>query len=266
MNYASTTTFVQWGYPGLIAVAVVLLAITALVSFLVVRFVRKVLHLTTNGEVGGSIIANIIRVVIWALGISLVLKECLGMDPSVIWGALGVSGIALSLGLQNTISNLIGGLQLSLSRDVSVGDWVIIGSNAPAKVIDINWRMVKLKDENGIMFLVPNSVLNTTTVQVLPEPYTIYFALALASDIDLDEVKTEIVRIAYENLRQADMNYGETVPLLSVTGSTVDSITARLKVYALRSYTQIQIDNVVMPPVLDYLKSIGGLAHCYSGK
>ena len=94
----------------------------------------------------------------------------------------------------------------------------------------------------------------------------VYFALALASDIDLDEVKTEIVRIAYENLRQADMNYGETVPLLSVTGSTVDSITARLKVYALRSYTQIQIDNVVMPPVLDYLKSIGGLAHCYSGK
>lgn len=265
MNIESTSTFAAWGYLGVALVGLVILAITALASVLLVRFARKVLHLTTDGEIGGSIIANIIRVVIWALGISFILKMCLGLNPSVIWGALGVGGIALSLGLQNTVSNLIGGLQLSLSRDVSVGDWIVIGSNPAAKVIDINWRLVKLEDENGVRFLVPNSVINTTSVQVLPEPYVLLLPLSLRPGCDVSALKEEVTGLAFDKLQEAGMCYGDKRPLLSVTGTTVDSIDAALKVFALRDNTQIQINNAVMPAVLALLEERDALAHCYSG-
>lgn len=264
MNIQSTSAYQAWGYPGVVITALILIALTAIISAVAVRVARKMLHFTTNGEVGGSIITNIIRVVVWALGISIILQTCLGINPSVIWGALGIGGIALSLGLQNTVSNLIGGLQLSLSRDVSVGDWIIIGSGQPAKVQDINWRLVKLEDENGILYLVPNSVVNTTPVTVLPEPYVLLFDLAVAPSADISAIKEDIIRIAHDALVEAGMNFSERRPLLSISGSGVDVQFAHLKVFASRDYTQIQINNVVVPPVLAYLREHGMQAHCYS--
>ena len=196
MNIESTDIFIHWGYPGVIVLAVVIFAVTGLVSHLVIRLVRRFLKEATDGNVGGSIIANILRVCIWGLGLSAVMSLCLGINPGLIWGALGIGGVALSLGLQSTVSNLIGGLQLSLSRDVSVGDWVTVGSGVPSEVLDINWRVTKLRDEFGNMSIVPNQVLNSTAVIVHPNAYTPYFDIALANNVDVDALGEQIVQIA----------------------------------------------------------------------
>ena len=226
---------------------------------------HRVLSRATNGEVGGTILANIIRVCVWGLGISAIMSMCLGINPSVIWGALGIGGVALSLGLQSTISNLIGGLQISLSRDVSVGDWVVIGSGVPSKVIDINWRVTKLIDEFGNVSIVPNQVLNSTAVVVQPTPNAIYIDIALASDVDLAEISEKLVSIADDALVKADMRYEDKQPLVSFMGSTVDSIAVQLKLFTKRDFNRIEVNNVAIPPVIEYLESIGALAHCYSG-
>ena len=43
--------------------------------------------------------------------------------------ALGIGGIAISLGFQDTLSNLIGGLQVSLLRIIKPGDNIEVGSS-----------------------------------------------------------------------------------------------------------------------------------------
>ena len=262
----ATEAYQDNGYLGVVLLALTIVLVTMLVSVMLIRIMRRALKHATDGEVGGSILVNISRGAIWVFGLSLILKYCLNFEPTVIWGALGVGGIAISLGMQSTISNLIGGLQLSLSRDVSVDKWVIIGTGVPAKVIDINWRVTKLRDEFGNKYIVPNQVLNSTAVTVLTEPYSLYLDLSLATDADMETITPKVISIAYEALKESGMLYEDRMPVLSVTGSTVDSISTRLKVFAHRDFTQIEINNAVMPPILSYLQSINALAHCYSGQ
>ena len=50
------------------------------------------------------------------------LSTCYGVDVSAAITALGIGGIAISLGFQDTIANLIGGLQVSLLRIIKPGD------------------------------------------------------------------------------------------------------------------------------------------------
>lgn len=47
------------------------------------------------------------------VGGSVMLSTCFGIDVSAAITALGIGGIAISLGFQDTISNLIGGVQVS---------------------------------------------------------------------------------------------------------------------------------------------------------
>lgn len=61
-----------------------------------------------------SLIINIGRGVVWVIGGSIILQSCFGINPNALVTALGVGGVALSLGLQDTLSNLIGGIQMTL--------------------------------------------------------------------------------------------------------------------------------------------------------
>ncbi|MFR3452353.1 MAG: mechanosensitive ion channel domain-containing protein [Collinsella sp.] len=54
---------------------------------------------------------------------------------------LGVVGIAVSLGFQDTLSNLIGGLTVSVSRTVEPGDNIRMGPSGVTGVVqDVTWR------------------------------------------------------------------------------------------------------------------------------
>lgn len=197
----STYLYAHGGYFTVIAVGVLIIIATLVLSQLLVTIMHRALNKTTGGEVGGSIIANVIRVGVWIVGLSILLKACFDYNTAVLWGALGIGGIALSLGLQNTISNLIGGLQMSLSRDLTLGDWVTVG-NITGQIKDITWRVMKVQDSSGNNYILPNAMLNTTAISVLPPYQTISLPLVFSDSIDLDSVQTDIPQIAYAGARK----------------------------------------------------------------
>lgn len=260
-NITGTYLYQTGGYIAVAIAALVIIVATAVIAHLLTRLVGRMLKHATNGEVGGSIFKNIIRASLWVLGISIILNACFGFDTAVLWGALGIGGIALSLGLQNTISSLIGGFQISLSRDISIGDWVTIGSMT-GEVKDISWRVMKVQDMLGQNHIIPNSMLNTTAVTVMPLWQRVELPLVFARDADLEAISRELVPIAYAALGQAQLRHKDMMPMLAINGTAVDSITASLIVYAHRKCTLAQVDDAVMPPVIDYLRSINALAIC----
>ncbi len=77
-----------------------------------------------------SIFVNIARGAVWLMGVCIMLSTCFGVDVSAAITALGIGGIAISLGFQDTISNLIGGLQVSLLRIIKPGDNIEVGSSS----------------------------------------------------------------------------------------------------------------------------------------
>jgi len=110
------------------------------------------------------ILKKTIRYSITALAIILALQNT-GVEVSPLIAALGISGVALSFGMKDTISNIIAGILIMVYQQFKVGDHIKI-KDWQGKVIDINIRYTTLHTDDMTVF-VPNSVLYTTTVAII---------------------------------------------------------------------------------------------------
>lgn len=155
------------GWLSTFLTALITLLITALISALVTKLLRKVLHMSQNPLPSSSIFINIARVAVWCVGVCVVLSTCFNVNISAAITALGVGGIAVSLGFQSTLSNLIGGLQISVGKLVEPGDHIQVGTNEGI-VHDVSWRHTVIITDKGDEILIPNSVINTSALVKMP--------------------------------------------------------------------------------------------------
>lgn len=173
----------------LVAVAV---AVALVLQHILVPLLRRTLEAAEIPS--ASIFVNLLRVLIWSLALLSVLEPVTGINPSWVVGTLGVISVAISLGLQDTVSNVVGGLGLMLSKVVKPGDWVEVGS-IQGQVTDVTWRSTTVKNRNGNVSVIPNSVLNTTTLtRVDPWMATAQeVSFEVVPGADLDAVEAEVL-------------------------------------------------------------------------
>lgn len=159
--------FVHADWFGTVLGVIIICAITFVVSRITVAFMRRVLDKTTLLP-SSSIFINLVRVVVWVIGIGCVLSICFNVNVNAMVTGLGVVGIAISLGFQDTLSNLLGGLQVSLSRSVEPGDNIRMGPSGVSGVVqDVTWRYTSVVDSAGNLINIPNSLLTSTAVAKL---------------------------------------------------------------------------------------------------
>ncbi len=157
--------FVRSDWFGTAVGVLVILAITIVICRILVVATRKLLNKTTLLP-SSSIFVNLIRAFVWIIGISCILSICFNVDVSAIIAALGVGGIAVSLGMQDTVSNLIGGFQVSVARIVKPGDNIRLGTltGITGRVTDVTLRYTHLVDSDGDRIVIPNSMLNSNAI------------------------------------------------------------------------------------------------------
>lgn len=147
----------------------------------------------------------------------------------------------------------------SLSRDLTLGDWVTVG-NITGQIKDITWRVMKVQDSSGNNYILPNAMLNTTAISVLPPYQTISLPLVFSDSIDLDSVQTDIPQIAYAALEKGGYLYEDMRPVLSIDGTDLNSVNATLAIYTSYEYSSMQIRKCVIPPIVERLRSAHALA------
>lgn len=198
---AFVRNFVPVDWLSTLIVIVIALVVTAALARLAVRLIRRVLSHDSVPLPSSSIFANIVRVVVWAIGVSVILSSCFGVDVTAAVAALGIGGIAISLGFQDTLSNLISGLQLSIMGIIEPGDNVEIGGQRGI-VRDVTWRHTTIVSSTGEVVIVPNSVLNTSALVQLPPPRKVVVPISVVAKGDeLTEVSDAIARAAGEAAR-----------------------------------------------------------------
>lgn len=186
---------------GRIVIAVLILVCVAVCSHLLVRWLRHIMRREDSSMPSGSIFINIVRIIVWGLGISFVLDTCFGVNMTAVLAALGVGGIALSLGFQDTLSNLIGGMQVSLMRIIGPGDNIKVGSNTGV-VQDVTWRHTTIKNKLGETVIIPNSVISKNAVVHLPPPECVVVPFVATTTEDLDSVVEQVGKVARETALQ----------------------------------------------------------------
>lgn len=171
---------------------VVLAAATFGVSHVVVKGLRALLNRDSNPLPSSSIIVNIARAVIWIIGGSIILDSCFGINPNALITALGVGGIAISLGFQDTLSNLIGGIQVTFMGIVRPGDNIEVGTETGV-VQDVSWRHTTITNARGETVIIPNSIISKTSLVQLPPVNQINIPFAVVGDRPMDDVKSELL-------------------------------------------------------------------------
>ena len=236
---------------------VLIIIVTLVLAKVLVAYLQHFLKKTTDGAVGGTILVNIIRVFVYVAGLCVLLRMSFNFDPAVLLGALGVGGIALSLGLQNTVSNLLGGLQISLSHQVRIGDWVEISTFA-GEVKDITWRYTLVEDDYGCSTFIPNSQLNSTALkrmtayQRIKVPFVIELGAA-----SIEEVQAETTKLVLQSFNeQALRNETCPEPVCNAGGTEETGISFVLVCFALRDFNKGYIANAAMKAILPYLESL----------
>lgn len=91
------------------------------------------------------------------LGAGLVLSE-LGLNVSALIAGVGVVGIALGLGAQTLVKDVINGMFILIEDQFAVGDVVTV-AGATGQVVEINPRRTVVRDGDGNLHSIPNSAI-----------------------------------------------------------------------------------------------------------
>lgn len=146
--------------------AIVRLAVLVMVGILVIRvlmrMVDRMLDKSKSMAAIKTYIHTIVKFFLWFL-LVLMVAETLGIKATSIIAMLSVAGLAVSLALQNTLSNLAGGLVLLVTKPFVPGDYVEAdGVSGTITAVNMAYTIFCTPDNKEIF--VPNSQLSSTKI------------------------------------------------------------------------------------------------------
>ncbi len=136
---------------------VLLLICGILVVQIVLKLVSKLLEKTKLEKAAHSLIKSVIRVALYFL-LMLILASRLGIDVTSIIALASVLTLAVSLAVQNSLSNVIGGFTLLATKPFASGDVVEIAGQV-GTVSEIGLNYTKLATGDNKYICIPNSAV-----------------------------------------------------------------------------------------------------------
>ena len=137
--------------------AVMLLVIGAVIIKLVNKIVKTALAKTKLEKAAHSLIISVVNVALYII-LGLIIATKLGIDVTSIVALASVLTLALSLALQNMVSNVIGGFIILSTTPFHSGDYVEIAGQA-GTVTEINMGYTKLTTPDAKLISIPNSAV-----------------------------------------------------------------------------------------------------------
>jgi MscS family membrane protein len=87
-----------------------------------------------------------------------------GIDATTALAGLGIGGVAIALGAQKTIENLLGGIFLLTDKAIAIGDLCCISSRV-GTIEDITLRSIRLRTLEGTLLCIPAGVLSQENIE-----------------------------------------------------------------------------------------------------
>ena len=180
------------------------------ITRVIVRTLERIIALRTaearSAAAATSLLTNLVSITIYAAGAIIILGHC-GISIAPLITALGVGGMAVALGLQESLANLFAGLHLILSKQVRVGDYIRLDSDNEGRVTDITWRYTTILTSANNTVVVPNAKLSSTilTNYDMPEPQiAVIIPVGVSYDSDLEKVETVTVAVAADVMERLE--------------------------------------------------------------
>ncbi len=125
----------------------------------------------------GQRIANVF-LILFAM---LLVFRALGFNMSTALAGVGIGGIAIALGAQKSLENLIGGIAVLSDEVIRVGDFCRFGDKSGV-VEDISLRSTRIRTAERTELSIPNGMLATMSVENLARRDKMLFEAKLGCD------------------------------------------------------------------------------------
>ena len=147
-----STVFMVSILPALIIGVAGILAIR-----MVLKLVKVALEKSKLEKAAHSLILSLAKVVLYVL-LALIVADKLGVDVTGVVALASVLTLAVSLSVQNFLTNIIGGFTLLYTKPFTSGDYVEIAGQA-GTVAEIGLTYTKLTTPDNKMISIPNSAV-----------------------------------------------------------------------------------------------------------
>ena len=211
---------------GRILPALFLLVVGAIIIRIVMRIIQAALEKSKLEKAAHSLIKSLVRVVAYVL-LGLIVASGLGIDVTGIVALASVLTLAISLSVQNALTNVIGGFTLLYTKPFSSGDFVeVAGQSGTVKEIGLTYT--KLSTPDNKIVSIPNSAV--VSAQIVN--YTVSGTRRV--DITVRASYDSAVETVLEAIRQAaqvDTLLPEKAPFVAVKDYEDSAIAYVLQVW-----------------------------------
>ena len=173
--------------------------LTFIVCYVVMQVLLKLLNrvLSKATKLDGtlkSFVASAVKIILWIL-LGVIVAGALGIPTTSLVALISVAGLALSLSVQNILSNLFSGLTLLVTRPFKSADYVeVAGKSGTVKSVGLFHTQLNTVD--NVLISIPNSDITGTTIKnYSAEPLRRVDRVFSASyDNTTEEVETAILQ------------------------------------------------------------------------
>lgn len=214
---ASTVGFFQKIFGGfswtkLISAAILLVVCGVLIK-LILKATDRMLGRSRLDKAVHPFIRTIVKLVLLFTAIMLI-AGTLGVDTSSLLALLSVAGLAVSLALQNVLSNMASAVILLTTKPFQIGHFIEMGS-VSGTVVKIGAICTDILTLNNQLVHVPNSEITGSTVTnyTASDKRRLEYRITASYDAPVEDVKAALLRAAEHPLRMREMQ-----PIARVNG------------------------------------------------
>lgn len=206
------------------ALAVVVIGLLAI--RLVMSLVKKALSKSKLEKAAHTLILSLVRVALYIL-VVLSVASALGIDVTGVVALASVLTLALSLALQNMVSNVIGGFTILSTHPFRSGDYVEIAGQA-GTVEEINMTYTRLATPDNKRISIPNSAVVAAQIVNYSEAETRRVEVNVSASY---ETPVERVLEALREAAQVDKVLEDPAPFAALMSYGESSINYTLRVW-----------------------------------
>ena len=151
---AALETFADAVLENLLPVVFILL-VGLLIIRIAMNIVSKILEKSKLEQAGKGLIKSVLRAVLYVL-LGLMVADKLGIDVTSIIALASVLTLAISLSVQNALTNVIGGFTLLYTHPFKSGDFVEVAGKS-GTVQEITMTYTKLATPDNKIISIPNA-------------------------------------------------------------------------------------------------------------
>ena len=174
-----------------------------------------------------TMFTNFVRIAIYVIGV-LIILDALNISIAPMITALGVGGLAVSLALKDTLSDVFAGLHILLSKKVQVGDFIQIDSGDMGYVQNISWRNTTVMERTNNIIHIPNNRLSAAIIKNYDSgdpSFSVKIPVGVGYSSDLDKVENvtkNVINEIQSSMEETNKNYEPTMRFQNFGESSVN--------------------------------------------